>query len=507
MKWNWILETKKRLEGEKYLEKPSNGGVLSAVLAYPETYFTGMSNLGFQSVWSFFSKELGISCERAFLPDRKYVDFFRRDRNLRSLETQKPLHEFDMICFSVSFEMNYPMIADMLSMTAVPLFSRDRRESDPLVIMGGAASYLNMEPVADFIDAAVTGRAEDVWPAAAEAIKAGGGRQAVLERLAGTDGVYVPSLMKASEIKRISGESRKFFSSSIVTKETEFASTVLIEIMRGCPFGCRFCTVSNCFGKCMFRPADEIIRIIEGCPPEIGKAGLIGGSINAHPEFGEILSYLRRKNMKVGFSSLRADRLTPETLDFIMHEGAKTITLAPETANEKIRFSLGKRITDEAFLEAVEMAFVAGIENLKLYFMTGLPEESVEDAAAIGGLLKKIRGLRNSQGVRISMSVSQFTPKPFTPLERARQDSFEEASEKMSAIRASLPSGVKFAGEKPGEAAVQGILARGGRELASIMAEYRELSYGKWKKTAGRLGIDLECILRGRDESEELCWR
>lgn len=506
MKWNWILDAKRRHERETLLARPAGGGRLSAVLAYPDTYFTGMSNLGFQAVWSLFNRELGISCERAFYPDQKYASYFRSNGNLRSLETQKPLHEFGMICFSASFETNYPMLVDMLGMTAVPARSRDRGDGDPLVILGGAVSCLNTEPVADFIDAVVIGRAEDSWPEIAETIERSSGRLEALGELSRLDNVIVPSLMRPRDARR-KGSSRRFFSSSIMTGETEFADTVLTEIMRGCPFGCRFCTVSNCFGQCMFRPAGEMISELEGLGGGVRKIGLIGGSINAHPEFGEILSYLRSRNLKVGFSSLRADRLTNETLDFIMREGGKTLTLAPETANEKRRFLLGKRITDDAFMESAEMAFAAGIENLRLYFMTGLPGETAEEAAGTGEMIGRLRSLKGAGRAKISVSVSQFVPKPFTPLEREGQNSPEEAERKLAAIRGSLPKGVKMSGESPGAAALQGVLARGGRSLSAILSASPGTSYGKWRRLAEKAGIDLDGILSKKGEDEELPWR
>ena len=164
MKWNWILEAKKQVSEEKRISKFANGGSLSGVLVYPDTYFTGMSNLGFHAVYKIFNEELGISCERAFYPDKKYVEFFRNEKNLRSLESQKILQEFDFIAFSISFEMNIPLVVDILKMTSIPLYSSDRTDSDPLILLGGAVSYINPEPIALFVDAILIGRGEDVLP-------------------------------------------------------------------------------------------------------------------------------------------------------------------------------------------------------------------------------------------------------------------------------------------------------------------------------------------------------
>lgn len=508
MKWNWILEAKKICSRERFIDRPSNGGSLSAVIVYPDRYFTGMSNLGFQSVWHVLNGVLSISCERAFYPDKKYVDFFRKNKNLRSLETQKPLQEFDLICFSISYEMNYPLVADILNMTPIPLFSEERKEKDPLVILGGAVSYLNAEPIADFIDAVFMGRAEDVWPYALKAFETGLSRGEILRELSSMKNIYVPSMHTRAEKQMEPYSSSRFFSSSILTADTEFSDMLLTEIMRGCPFMCKFCAVSNCFGKCVFRPFEDIVSTLRPLKGIVEKVGLIGGSINAHPEFYKILEYLRREGFKVGFSSLRADRLTPELLDFIKQEGGGSLTLAPESANEKLRFFIGKKISDESFFHSIEMAFRSGIRKLRLYFMIGLPGESLDDAALLSETLKKIKTLKFSESVRITVSISQFIPKPFTPLERFEQTDESEILKRLELIKKTSPSGFKITYETPSAAAIQGILARGDRKL-SVMTSDRELgfSYGKWKRAANKHGIDLDFYLRGKEDGEPLPWR
>ncbi len=509
MKWNWILEAKKQVSEEKRISKFANGGSLSGVLVYPDTYFTGMSNLGFHAVYRIFNEELGISCERAFYPDKKYVDFFRNEKNLRSFESQKILQEFDFIAFSISFEMNIPLVVDILKMTSIPLYSVDRTDSDPLILLGGAVSYINPEPVALFVDAILIGRGEDVLPKVSEILNKRLSRNETLVELSKLKNVYVPSLMKLSDVERAKCRTSRFFSSSFLTSNTEFANTLLVEIMRGCPFMCKFCTVSNCFGKCIFNHASDFIDHIESIRKDIdiNKVGLIGGSINAHPEFNEILGYLRKNKIKVGFSSLRADRLNDEILDFIKNEGGGILTLAPETANEKIRFAIGKKITDELFFSSVEKAFFNGVSHLRLYFMIGLPNETEDDVREIGNMISKLRKFKNGSKARISVSVSQFIPKPFTPLERERQEDLNSIKKKFSILKSVMPSGVKLSGEAPNSAMLQGILSRGDRNLSKIIAEIPEMSLGKWQKKAESLGIDLEYYLRKIPDDEELFWK
>ena len=482
MKWNWILSAKKTLENETPVIKCKSGGALSAVIIYPNSYFTGMSNLGFHAVFTLLNKNLKISCERAFYPEKQYIDFFKKEKNLRSLETQKPLQDFDLILFSVSFESDLIRAISMLQMSAIPIFSKDRHENDPLVFLGGAVAMLNPEPIANFMDFIVTGRAESVLPEAIEKIKNKTSRQNLLNELSCIKNIYVPSLQNSSNPEPDT-ESHTFFSSAVLSESTEFKNTFLTEIMNGCPFSCNFCAVGNCFGKLKYRPFEDFKNCLETLEVNIKKIGLIGACINTHPEFDKILEHLRNKNIKIGFSSLRADILTDTVLDFLKNEGNGQLTLAPESGSEKLRFLAGKKMSDKNFYDAISKALKKGINAVKLYFMVGLPEETNEDILLIVDMLKKVSEMKQKGSLQIFASVSQFVPKNFTAFADCHQEKIEIVTKRMALLKSKIPKGIIFHTESPKDAFVQGLLAKGTRDLAPLLTDLNgEVSYSAVKR-------------------------
>lgn len=516
LKWEWILEAKERVRRETFLQPRGSGGELSAALAYPNTYRTAMSSLGFQAVYGLL-EENGVYCERTFYPDEKYAAYFRSEKNLRTLETQKPLHDFHLLAFSVSYELDYPNLAAMLKMTDIPLFSSQRRQSDPLVMAGGAVTYLNPEPIADFIDFFVMGRGERTLPGVIGTLKnlRGLPREEILKELSRLDNIYVPSVHGADGKKdgsgcRITGrgrESGRFLQSSVLSADTEFSNTVLTEIMKGCPFSCGFCAVGNCFGRLRYRPAEEIAALLETFPRCADKIGLIGTCINTHPQFGKILSQIRGKNLQIGFSSLRAEHFTEETADFLSREGGGTITLAPECASESLRYAIGKKMSDKSFYDSIARAAASGIGHVRLYFMIGLPGETGEDIGEIGRMVKTVKKCAGKSPLRLTVSVNPFVPKAFTALQRSAQDTFESLTEKMKRIREAVAPGAKLKEEPPGSSVIQGILSRADRRISAAMSAGADgLSLKKWLRRLEKENLDAGRWLREIPETETLCW-
>ncbi len=516
MKWDWILEAKKLYEKETAIIKRTNGGDLSVALVYPNRYSVGMSNLGFHALYALFNKYLTISCERAFYPEKQYVPFFRKEKNLRSLETQKQLHDFDVLAFSISFEPDFLNVVSILQMTNIPLFSRERQDFDPLVFCGGAVTYLNPEPIADFMDFIIIGRAENTLNLVTEAIKRNKTRETLLKKLSEIKGVYVPSIhadpgqhTRQSAGKLISEPVIKnaFFDSAILSEHTEFKNTFLMEIMTGCPFACNFCAVGNCFGKLKYRKAADIFASIEDAGDVVKKVGLIGACINTHPEFSAILGYFRKKNIKIGFSSLRVDRLDEITLDFILNEGNGIITIAPESGSETLRISIGKKMSDNIFYDGLQKAIDNGISSIRLYFMLGLPGEKDEDAAEISRMLTKIRSMRKEKNIQITASIAPFVPKASTGLERAAQADLETINRRLAIIKSGIPAGVNVQGENPKDSILQGILSRGDRKLAQIMEGLNgEISLNGFIREAKKKNIDVTAYLRERGPDEPAGW-
>lgn len=493
MKWEWILQAKELLTQERPLIKIHSGGRLSIALAYPNRYAVGMSNLGLHAVYRILNSECDVAVERVFYPEPKFLQFFKREKNIRTLESQKSVQEFDALAFSVSFEPDFPNIVEMLKMSGIPLLASDR-ENEPLVFAGGAVTMINCEPIAPFMDFIILGRAENILPQVINCLAERRARAETLELLSKEEGIYVPSIhSSSSEVTGRNGHS-KYFSSAILTENTEFSSTLLTEIMYSCPYRCSFCSVGS-LGKPKYRDYEELIEEFERIEPE--SVGLIGASINTHPDIDKILHYLNSKNIKIGFSSLRAEKADEELLKAILENGSKRITLAPEAGSEELRFRAGKRMTDTQFYAAIDRAADIGIKNIKLYFMIGLPEESYSDLDAIGCMLTKV--ISYKPDLRVTASISPFVPKPNTKLATVPQDPLKVLEQKIKYLHTKIPNEVKFSFDSPKDAVLQTVLARGGRELSPILTEMDGCSFKELKKAAKKYDIDLNRYLIGLD--------
>lgn len=529
MKWRWIRETKDRIGKERHLEELKSSGGISFALAFPNSYYVGMSNLGFQAIYSLIRKTPGATCERAFLPDEDYLEYFRSGSNLRTLETQRPLHNFDILGFSISYELDFPNVVRMIRMSGIPLRADHRTEKDPLVIAGGAITYLNPEPLADFIDLFFLGEGEETLETFLTVMSARGfsGRAATLRELAKIDGIYVPSLF--SPVYDAAGlltdlhhdkifmprqvcrrKVRTFFHSSILTPLTEFKEALLIEIMRGCIHRCTFCSVGNAFGPFRVREISEFKATLHRIPSAVKRIGLIGAAIDCHPGIEDILDYIRERDMSISFSSMRFEGISPKILEIMCAQGNRTLTLAPECGSDRLRRSLKKFIGNEVILKTAEACFSAGISNLRLYFMVGLPGERDEDITAFVQLLRQIREISQKKArkvCRISASINQFIPKAGTPLTTSPFEDMELVSEKMRRIRHELPSDLKLTFESPRWAAIQTLLAQGDRRLSAVLEHAEDLtSFTDWKTMLVECGINLRHLLGEKDTKRILPW-
>lgn len=508
---------------ERILEELRNQGGTSVALIYPNTYFVGMSNLGFQAIHTLLGRTPGIICERAFLPDQAFLGYFREKGNLRTLESQKPIHEFEIVAFSVSYELDFVNVAQILQMSNIPLLSSERGDCHPLVICGGAITYLNPEPIADFVDCFVLGEGETVLPALLKGFKESRNepRERLLKYLAGVPGIYVPSLhkpLREATVEPAAADSAggrnpaphplcqekvsHFFHSRILTNRTEFGDTLLAEIMRGCAYGCTFCAVGNSFGPLRLREPRDFSSMLESLPSGIGRIGLIGAAINCHPRISELLKDIRERKITITWSSMRIDRVTEEILDLMREQGQRTLTVAPECGSDSLRSRIRKYITNDEILKNLGQALTREVTNIRLYFMVGLPEEGEDDLDEIIRLINEIRSMAHrmsSSPCRISASVNQFIPKAGTPLEGVAFEELESVSAKMEKLRASLPPDIRLTCESPRWAFIQALLARGDRRLGDVLGYAGRLrSFADWKKALRTCGIDPSTYLRQR---------
>ena len=504
-------------------------------IVYPNTYFVGMSNLGLHIIYEEINLHPSSVCERIFLPEKKELDAYDKTKTpLMSVETQRPMHQFDVVAFDVTFEMDYFHIPLMLRYGRVPVMSEDRTGFDPIVIAGGPCATFNPEPFADFIDAFIIGEGEGIVTAVLERIRKGRehgeSREETIAALAQIDGVYVPVLYtpQYDDNDRFLGYDiaegapktiRRHFEpltsggeTVIATNFTEFGAMYIIEVARGCGRHCRFCMAGYCFRVPRVRPLDILKEGVDRAEKLGKKVGLMGAAISDYPEVDELVTYIRSKDMRYSCASLRADSLTQAVVDGLAESGQKTITIAPETGSERLRRVINKGISEENLRTAAQLSAKSGIQHMRLYIMIGLPTETDEDIDAIIGLAERTQAHMAEVGCkgRLTLSINPFIPKPFTPFQWMAMDHQKSVEKKLQYIKKSLQKNrrIEVLVESPKEAYIQGVLARGDRRLGKVLAACAlDRGSKSFKSEMKKAGLDMDdCNYRERKFEDYLPW-
>ena len=504
-------------------------------IVYPNTYFVGMSNLGLHIIYEEINLRNDSVCERIFLPEKKELEAYDKTKTpLMSVETQRPMHQFDVVAFDVTFEMDYFHIPLMLRHGRVPIMGKDRTEFDPIVIAGGPCATFNPEPFADFIDAFIIGEGEGLVSHVLDIIRDGKleglDRPAILRQLADISGVYVPSLyvpiysedgkFKGYDIaegvpKTIKRHFEMLTSGGetvVATNYTEFGAMYIIEVARGCGRHCRFCMAGYCFRVPRVRPLDILKEGVERAEKLGKKVGLMGAAISDYPEVDELVNYIRSKDMRYSCASLRADSLTQAVVDGLADSGQKTITIAPETGSERLRRVINKGISEEHLQNAATLSAKSGIQHMRLYIMIGLPTETDEDIEAIVGLAERTQAHMAEVGCkgRLTLSINPFIPKPFTPFQWMAMDNQKTVEKKLQYIKKALQKNrrIEVLVESPKEAYIQGVLARGDRRLGAVIAACAADRGSKsFKSEMKAAGLDMDDMnYRERSFDEFLPW-
>ncbi|HEY3159768.1 MAG TPA: radical SAM protein, partial [Vicinamibacterales bacterium] len=396
-----------------YVSKP-HGGRLRVALAFPNTYFVGMSNLGFQTVYKLFNAEDDIVCERVFLPPKtELASQLSSGAPLVTLESQTAVNEFDIFAFSVSFEWDYTNVVSLLRLAGLKPRAADRTHRDPLVMIGGAVTFVNPEPLAPFADVIAAGEGEALIPSLLAAFKDASDRDDLLRRLAAERGFYIPSFYDVTHrpdgtleafvprpgtgapatVKKAALKTTEAVdppATTIFTPDTELGSRFLVEVVRGCANLCRFCWAGYNYLPVRAFPKDRILQLAESARRYSHHAGLVSIALCDHPEIEEILTRLVEMGYSISPASLRLDDLT-DTIVRVLHEsGERTITIAPETGSDRLRRVINKTFTNADMVKAADVAFERGWDLIKVYTMIGLPTETDADLDELVTLIRDI---------------------------------------------------------------------------------------------------------------------
>jgi radical SAM superfamily enzyme YgiQ (UPF0313 family) len=504
--WEEREKARERLERETGTIIKDWGGKLPFAFVYPNTYYIGMSNLGLQAIYGWLNNREDAVCERAFW-DKENSE--KRTLPL-SLESQRPLTDFAILAFSLNYEIDYLNIAPILKTSGIPLYSTERDETMPLVIAGGPCITANPMPVAPFFDCLCIGEAEMLLPAMLPILSEGisGNREDLLEALAGVPGVYVPRHNEGTPIRRQWVRKLDDYPvhSIVLTQDTELSDLYLVEVERGCAHGCRFCLVSSAFSPMRFHSIESLIKQGEAGLKCRKRLGLVGPAVTDHPQIEELLERLLRMEAQLSISSLRLTSLTPEIMGQLIKGGMRSVALAPEAGSECMRQAIKKGITEDQVLEAIRLATEKGMQQLKLYFMVGIPEETDEDIQAIVDLtLEGKETIDKKRGkTRLSLNVSPFVPKAGTPFERLPMAPLEILQQRIGFLKNQLShKGVQVKNESPQWSEVQSVLSRGDSSLARVLADIEKESLPAWREAIEKHQIDMDHFAHQKWEASQ----
>lgn len=519
---------KSRLDAETGTIRKPWQGHLHVALVYPNHYPVAMASLGFLSIYRMLNALDHVLCERAFLPDNRES----ADAPIRTLESGRLLSEFDGIAFSISFENDDEHVLTILKRAGLPLSSASRGASFPLIMAGGVACFLNPEPLSLFFDCFLLGEAETlVKPFFAAFDPRRDRREMLLELARNVPGVYVPgfyadtynddgTLRDLAAVEDVPAMVKRIYTpdiehwdthSPVLTPDSSFDDAFLVEVSRGCPHGCRFCSAGFVYRPYRHRPAVRLIKSMEEGARLSGKIGLMGAAVSDLPELRTLCAEGRKRDLQLGFSSLRADALDEDTVAALKAGRLKTATIAPETGSQRMRRVINKGLDETVILSAAEKLVAGGIPNLKLYFMVGLPTETDADIGAIVDLVKKIkdRFLRSSKARgrmgHITVSLNSFVPKPVTPFQWVPMDDKDSLQNKIRKIKNGLKKtpNVRVHADIPRWALIQGLLARGDRRVSGILQAVHK-NNGNWAKTMKASLINPSFFLHRKRAKEEI---
>lgn len=502
MHWKTLQETRRKLAREEGTIFKDWGGKLSVALIYPNTYALGMSNLGFQTLYGLLNRSERVVCERVFCEGHEPV----------SLESGRPLGDFDVLAFSFPYEQDYSNALALLKTSAIPPRSSDRDTRHPLVIAGGAAVSANPEPLVETVDAFVIGEAEAVLPDLLSVLLEGveSPRDQWLRELSRVSGVYVPLVSQGPIRRQVAGSLSDFVTGSVVlTPETELGDLYLMEIARGCGRGCRFCLAGYHFRPMRYRPADRLIAQAKEGLRYRDRVGLVSAAISDHPQIEELVRGLRGAGIAFSVSSIRVKPLSETLLQGLAESDTRSLALAPEAGSERLRRIIGKGISEEDILDAVQKVARHEFSRLKLYFMIGLPTETADDIMEIVRLAVAAKGVleRHRLPTRLTVNVTPFVPKAGTPFQWLPMASAGVLRDRLHLLERNLSrKGIELKADGIEHGIVQGTLSRGDRRVGRALLELSRFTPAEWRRALERNGVDPDGVHREIPADAVLPW-
>jgi len=494
-------------------------------LCFPGGYRAGMSSLGFQTVLWGFARQPGVLVERVFL----------EEAGLEVMDAAFPPGAADLFAFSISCENDYEGLLRALGLAGLPLRAADRGRGAPLVVAGGFAPSLNPEPLAAFVDAVAVGEGEELLAPLARAARAWRGDPAATRAgLAAIPGIYVPALyepryaadgtLEAFEaapgapprVRRAAVADLDAWPtrSRTVAPGSEFEELCVLEVNRGCGRGCRFCAAGSVVRPLRHRSLGALRAAAAETVGLHPRLGLLGAAVADHPDLLELARGLDAAGRGFSLSSLRVERCEPELLELLARGGTRTVTLAPETGSERLRLAVGKRVSDAQLLEAAGRAAAAGMRQVKLYFMVGLPTETAADRDAIADLVARVRHRllaerrEKTSLVRLAVTLGCFVPKAWTPFQWHPFAGVRQLRDALGQVRRGLRRvpNTAVTQDLPKWSRVQALLSLGDRRAGEIL-ERAVLLDGDWERAARESPVNPDFfVLRGRDRDELLPW-